>query len=36
MSPTEPRFPARFAPDYWDEDLAHSTPARGVARAYCL
>lgn len=31
MSPTEPRFPARFAPDYWDEDLARSTPAGRTA-----
>ncbi len=27
MSPPEPRFPARFAPDPWEEDLARTTPA---------
>ncbi len=26
MSPSEARFPARFAPDPWNEDLARSTP----------
>lgn len=25
MSPSEPRLPARFDPDPWDEDLARST-----------
>jgi len=25
MPPSEPRFPARFDPDPWDEDLARST-----------
>lgn len=27
MSTSEPRFPARFEPDPWDEDLARSTSA---------
>lgn len=31
MGPSEPRFPARFDPDPWDEDLAHSTPAGRTA-----
>jgi hypothetical protein len=31
MSTSEPRFPARFAPDPWDEDLARSTPAGRTA-----
>lgn len=34
MPPSEPRFPARFDPDPWDEDLARSTPAgRQTAQA---
>ncbi len=31
MSTSDPRFPARFDPDPWDEDLAHSTPAGQTA-----
>lgn len=31
MSASEPRFPARFDPDPWDEDLTRSTPAGRMA-----
>ena len=31
MPTSEPRFPARFDPDPWDEDLARSTPAGATA-----
>jgi hypothetical protein len=31
MSTPEPRFPARFDPDPWDEDLARSTRAARTA-----
>jgi hypothetical protein len=31
MPPPEPRFPVRFDPNPWEQDLAHSTPSGHTA-----
>ena len=33
MSPSEPHFPVRLAPDPWNEDLARTTRGRTIAQA---